>query len=109
MERVNWMESRECSDVTQKVFCENDGQAATNENTFVMAIAPSSITLYQDGQRYPKFDLAKAKTYLVKVNDKLARLVQDTIKKWDAADYDCRLLRLRSGQALLTVDLSDKP
>ena len=46
---------------------------------------PSSITLYKDGQGYPKFDLAKAKTYFAKVNDKLTKLVQETIRKWDLA------------------------
>ena len=38
-----------------------------------------------DGQGYPKFDLAKAKSYYAKVNDKLTRLIQDTVKKWNAA------------------------
>lgn len=109
---VNWWSY--CSDVTQEVFGEDGGHAAENENAFIMAIDPSlvhkerytgpemvtavpspntysaypnpsSITLYKDGQGYPKFDLAKAKTYFAKVNDKLTRLVQDTIKKWDAA------------------------
>jgi creatinine amidohydrolase len=46
---------------------------------------PSSITLYKDGQGYPKFDLAKAKTYYAKVNDKLTKLIQETIRKWDLA------------------------
>jgi creatinine amidohydrolase len=109
---VNWWSY--CSDVTQEVFGEDGGHAAENENAFIMAIDPSlvhkerytgpematalpspntysaypnpsSITLYKEGQGYPKFDLAKAKTYFAKVNDKLTRLVQDTIKKWDAA------------------------
>ena len=109
---VNWWSY--CSDVTQEVFGEDGGHAAENENAFIMAIDPSlvhqerytgpematalpspntytaypnpsSITLYKDGQGYPKFDLAKAKAYYAKVNDKLTRLVQDTIKKWNAA------------------------
>ena len=46
---------------------------------------PSSIMLYKEGQGYPKFDLAQAKTYFTKVNDKIARLIQDTIKNWDMA------------------------
>ncbi len=108
---VNWWAY--CSDVTLEVFGEDGGHAAENENSFIMAIDPSlvhkerynqdmvtanpspgtwsaypnpsSITLYKDGQRYPKFDLAKAKSYFAKVNDKLTKLVQETIRKWDLA------------------------
>jgi creatinine amidohydrolase len=108
---VNWWSY--CSDVTLEVFGEDGGHAAENENAFIMAIDPSlvhkerynqdmvtanpppgtwsaypnpsSITLYKDGQGYPKFDLAKAKTYFAKVNDKLTKLVQETIRKWDMA------------------------
>jgi len=108
---VNWWSY--CSDITLEVFGEDGGHAAENENAFIMAIDPSlvhrerynqdmvtanpapgtwsaypnpsSITLYKDGQGYPKFDLAKAKTYFAKVNDKLTRLIQDTIRKWDMA------------------------
>jgi hypothetical protein len=42
--------------------------------------------LYEEGQGYPTFDLAKAKQYYSRVNDKVARLVLDGIKRWDAAD-----------------------
>ena len=108
---VNWWSY--CSDVTLEVFGEDGGHAAENETAFIMAIDPalvhkerynqdmvtanpspgtwsaypnpSSITLYKDGQGYPKFDLAKAKTYFAKVNDKLTKLVQETIRKWDMA------------------------
>ena len=108
---VNWWAY--CSDVTLEVFGEDGGHAAENENAFIMAIDPalvhkerynqdmvtanpspgtwsaypnpSSITLYKDGQGYPKFDLAKAKSYFAKVNDKLTKLVQETIRKWDLA------------------------
>jgi creatinine amidohydrolase len=41
--------------------------------------------LYKKGQGYPKFDPAKAKTYFKKVNDKIARLIDETIRKWDLA------------------------
>jgi creatinine amidohydrolase len=41
--------------------------------------------LYKEGEGYPTFDLAKAKEYFTKVNDKLARLIQETIEKWDMA------------------------
>jgi creatinine amidohydrolase len=108
---INWWSY--CSDVTLEVFGEDGGHAAENENAFIMAIDaslvhrerynqdmvtanpspgtwsaypnPSSITLYKDGQGYPKFDLAKAKSYFAKVNDKVAKLVQETIRKWDLA------------------------
>jgi creatinine amidohydrolase len=108
---VNWWSY--CTDVTIEVFGEDGGHAAENENAFIMAIDPSlvhrerynqdmvtanpspgtwsaypnpsSITLYKDGQGYPKFDLAKAKTYFAKVNEKLTKLIQETIRKWDLA------------------------
>jgi hypothetical protein len=41
--------------------------------------------LYKEGQGYPKFDLVKARTYFTRVNDKIADLIQATIKKWDIA------------------------
>jgi len=109
---VNWWSY--CSDVTKEVFGEDGGHAAENENAFMMAIDPtlvrkerytgpemataipapntyaaypnpSSISLYTEGQGYPTFDLAKAKIYFTKVNEKITRLIQETIKKWDAA------------------------
>jgi creatinine amidohydrolase len=106
---VNWWSY--CADVTQEVFGEEGGHAGDNETAFVMAIDPalvqrdryrpelataypapntwiaypfpSSIGLYKEGQGYPKFDAAKAREYYRKVNDKVARLVQETIAKWD--------------------------
>lgn len=108
---VNWWSY--CSDVTQEVFGEDGGHAGENETAYVMAIDPSlvrkedykpematpmpapntwsaypfpsTIMLYKEGQGYPKFDLAKAKTYFAKVNKKVARLIEETIKKWDLA------------------------
>lgn len=108
---VNWWSY--CSDVTLEVFGEDGGHAGDNETAYVMAIDPSlvdktrykrematalpapnswsaypfpsSIMLYKEGQGYPKFDLAKAKTYFTKVNDKVARLIEETIKKWELA------------------------
>jgi creatinine amidohydrolase len=46
---------------------------------------PSSIGLYQKGQGYPKFDQAKADLYYKKVTDKVAALILEIVKKWDAA------------------------
>jgi creatinine amidohydrolase len=108
---VNWWSY--CSDVTLDVFGEDGGHGAENETAYVLAIDPalvqrerynpqmatalpppntwsaypfpSTIMLYREDQGYPKFDLEKAKTYFTKVNDKIARLIQETIKKWDMA------------------------
>ena len=108
---VNWWSY--CSDVTLEVFGEDGGHAGNNETAFLQAIdpalvaheryrremaapnpapgtwsaypAPTSIGLYKEGQGYPTFDAAKARVYFDKVNDKVGRLIEDTIRKWDAA------------------------
>jgi creatinine amidohydrolase len=109
---VNWWSY--CSDVCQEVFGEDGGHAGNTETAYMLAVDPalvvkerytgpemttalpapntwsaypfpSSIILYKEGQGYPKFDLARAKIYFQKVNEKMARLIQDTIKKWDLA------------------------
>jgi creatinine amidohydrolase len=108
---VNWWSY--CSDVTLEVFGEDGGHAGENETAYIMAVDPSlvskerynpnmatalpaantwsaypfpsSIMLYKEGEGYPKFDLEKAKTYFTKVNDKITRLIQTTIQKWDTA------------------------
>jgi creatinine amidohydrolase len=108
---VNWWSY--CSDVTLEVFGEDGGHGAENETAYIMAVDPdlvrtsyykpematalpppntwsaypfpSTIMLYKEGQGYPKFDLVKARTYFTKVNDKIADLIQATIKKWDIA------------------------
>ena len=108
---VNWWSY--CSDVTLEVFGQDGGHGAENETAYVMAIDPalvqkelykpemataipppntwsaypfpSTIMLYKEGQGYPTFDPVKAKTYFAKVNDKVARLIQETIAKWEMA------------------------
>jgi creatinine amidohydrolase len=109
---VNWWSY--CSDVTQEVFGEDGGHAGNTETAFMMAIDPalvqqhrysgpemataipppntwsaypfpSSILLYKEGQGYPVFDVAKARLFFDKVNNKIAGLIDDTIKKWDLA------------------------
>ncbi|PYK38665.1 MAG: creatininase [Verrucomicrobia bacterium] len=107
---VNWWSF--CSDVTLEVYGEDGGHAGENETAYMMAVDPSlvwkeryksdmvtaippntwsaypfpsSILLYKEGQGYPKFDFAKAKTYFAKVNDKVACLIEETIRKWDMA------------------------
>lgn len=108
---INWWSY--ASDVTLEVFGQDGGHAGENENAFMMAIDPSlvhrdryspdmatpnpapgtwsaypnpsSIGLYKAGEGYPTFNLAKAKEYYAKVNDKVANLVQEIIRKWDMA------------------------
>ena len=109
---VNWWSY--CSDVVQEVFGEDGGHAGNTETAYMMAVDPalvskerytgpemataipapntwsaypfpSSILLYKEGEGYPMFDLAKAKIYFAKVNEKVARLIQETIRKWDMA------------------------
>jgi creatinine amidohydrolase len=109
---VNWWSY--CSDVTLEVFGQDGGHAGNNETAFMQAIDPtlvhperytgpeltsanpqpgtwsaypfpSSIGLYKDGQGYPSFDAEQARRYFDKVNDKLGRLIEDTIRKWDLA------------------------
>jgi creatinine amidohydrolase len=55
-------------------------------NTWSAYPFPSTIILYKEGQGYPRFDPEKAKIYFAKVNDKIARLIQETIRKWDTAE-----------------------
>jgi creatinine amidohydrolase len=55
-------------------------------NTWSAYPFPSSILLYKEGQGHPIFDAAKARTFFDKVNEKIARLIADTIKKWDMAN-----------------------
>src|SRR4028118_1747230 len=108
---VNWWSY--ASDVTKQVFGEDGGHAGLNETAFVQAIDPtlvhperykddlatpypaagtwsavpfpSSIGLYQKGQGYPKFDQKKADEYFTKVNDKVANLILELVRKWDSA------------------------
>src|SRR5438552_6264836 len=108
---VNWWSY--CSDVTLEVFGQDGGHGAENEMAYMMAIDaalvrkehykpemaiaipppntwsaypfPSTIILYKEGQGYPAFDPVKAKTYFTKVNDKIARLIQEPIAKWEMA------------------------
>jgi len=54
-------------------------------NTWSAYPFPSTIMLYKEGQGHPTFNRGKAKKYFTKVNDKIARLVQETIDKWDMA------------------------
>jgi creatinine amidohydrolase len=48
--------------------------------------SPSSIGLYKEGQGFPKFDSVKARQYFDRVNQKVAGLVEETIRKWNMID-----------------------
>ena len=108
---INWWSF--ASDETKAVFGEDGGHAGLNETAYIQAIDPtlvkkerykddlataypsagtwqavpfpSSIGLYQKGQGYPKFDQQKADEYFRKVNDKVANLINEIVKKWDMA------------------------
>ena len=108
---VNWWSY--CSDVAQEVFGEDGGHAGNTETAYIIATDsslvrkqdykpnmatampapntwsaypfPSSIMLYKEGQGFPNFDSEKAKQYRAKVNEKVARLIEATIEKWDLA------------------------
>ena len=109
---VNWWTLAD--DITKAVFKENGGHAGNNETAYMQAIVPghihperykpematpnpapsgayyavpvpSTILLYEKGQGYPTFDAGQAKEYFRKVNDRVAEIVLDTIKKWDLA------------------------
>jgi len=109
---INWWSY--CADVCQEVFGEDGGHAGNTETAYMLAIDPtlvekkryrglkmataiplantwsaypfpSTILLYKEGEGYPNFDVAKAKAYFKKVNDKVARLIEETIAKWDMA------------------------
>jgi creatinine amidohydrolase len=108
---VNWWSF--ASDETKQVFGEDGGHAGLNETAYIQAVDatlvhperykddlataypaagtwsavpfPSSIGLYQKGQGYPKFDQKKADEYFRKVNDKVANLINETVRKWNMA------------------------
>ncbi len=108
---INWWSF--ASDETKEVFGEDGGHAGNNETGYIQAVDPSlvhperynddmatayptagtwsavpfpsSIGLYQKGQGYPKFDQKKADEYFKKVNDKVANLINETIRKWNMA------------------------
>lgn len=101
-------------DITKAVFKENGGHAGNNETAYMQAFLPayihperytkemaapgaipagaytavpvtSTIILYEKGQGYPTFRADQAKEYFRKVNDRVAEIIIDTIKKWDAS------------------------
>jgi creatinine amidohydrolase len=110
---VNWWSF--ASEETKEVFGEDGGHAGNNETAFIQAIDPtlvhperykgpeqttalpspagswsavpfpSSIELYQKDQGYPVFDQKKADLYYKKVTDKVANLINETVRKWDMA------------------------
>jgi creatinine amidohydrolase len=106
---TNWWSAT--SEVTFEVFGEDGGHAGNNESAYVQAVAPdhvhperydpdmasarqagitafpfpSSIVLYQEGQGYPDFDPDDAADYYARVNERMAELIDETIRRWDLA------------------------
>jgi creatinine amidohydrolase len=108
---INWWSF--AADETKLIFGEDGGHAGWNETAYVQAVDPtlvhperykddlataypapgtwsavpfpSSIGLYQKGQGYPKFDQQKANEYFRAVNDKVANLIIELVRKWDMA------------------------
>ena len=100
------------SDITLEVMGDQGGHAGNNETAYVQAIVPqhvhperytaemassrgegwsaypfpSSIILYEEGERYPKFDRDKADEYFRRVNERMAALISGTIEKWERAE-----------------------
>jgi creatinine amidohydrolase len=112
---INWWSL--AGDVTLEVFGEDGGHAGINETAFIQAIRPelvqrgrftgkdlatpnpapgawsatpfpSSITLYKEGQGWPKdFDQKKAEEYHSRVIAKVRALVLDVLQKWEKAGF----------------------
>ncbi len=108
---VNWWSLAE--EDTFAVFGQNGGHAGNNETAYIQAVVPehihpeqydpemavvnpagnawyavpvaASILLYEPGQGYPTFDRDQAEEYFRKVNDRVASLVEEIIRKWDKA------------------------
>lgn len=108
---VNWWDLT--LDITKEVFGENGGHAGNNETAYMQAVVPqhihperfekdmalpnatgtswfatpvpASIGLYAKGEGYPTFDKKQADEYFRKVNDRVAELIKDIIRRWDKA------------------------
>ena len=108
---VNWWSL--ASQETFDVFGEDGGHAGNNETAYIQAVVPehihpgrydpematpnaqggawyafpvpSSILLYRKGQGYPTFSPEQARAYFDRVNEKVAVLVEEIIRKWDKA------------------------
>ncbi len=109
---INWWSL--ASEETFSVFKENGGHAGNNETAYIQAIVPghvhperysqemataypersswhavpfpSSIGLYEKGQGYPTFDEKQAKEYFKQVNNRVVKLIDEVIRKWDLAE-----------------------
>jgi creatinine amidohydrolase len=109
---INWWSV--ASEDTFAVFGENGGHAGNNETGYVQAIVPdhihpgrysgeemttpypsgstwsaypfpSSIGLYEEGQGFPTFNQNQADEYFRRVNQRIGRLIQNIIAKWELA------------------------
>ncbi len=108
---INWWSL--ASEETFAVFGENGGHAGNNETAYIQTVVPqfvhpekyskemttpfpkgtswhavpfpSSIGLYEKGQGFPTFNKKQAQEYFDRVNNRVAELIEDVIKKWDLA------------------------
>ena len=108
---INWWSL--VPEITQEVFGNKGGHAGENETAYIQAIVPqhihperysddlaianpqgkswkatptpSSIGLYEEGKGFPTFKKDQADEYFEKVNNKVAELIKEIIKKWDKA------------------------
>jgi creatinine amidohydrolase len=108
---VNWWSL--ASDDTFAVFDQDGGHAGNNETAYIQAVVPehihperydpemavvnpagnawfavpvaASILLYEKGQGYPTFDSDQAEEYFRRVNDRVAGLIEEIIRRWDKA------------------------
>jgi creatinine amidohydrolase len=105
LERINWMEFREWvpakidtvllplgtmephgvtangSDIIAPVAIAR--AIAPRVSAMIAPVVPYGVTGSMDA--YPTFDMQKAKEYFAKVNDKVARLVEEIVAKWKLA------------------------
>jgi len=106
---INWWSLT--LDITKEVFGENGGHAANNETAYIQAVYPElihrerykadmamptsdswaavpvpyTISLYEADQGLPTFDAKQAKTFYLKVNQKITEFILRIIASWDKA------------------------
>jgi len=106
---VNWWSLT--SDISQEIFGDIGGHAASNETAYVQASYPEhihseryseemtmttnpawsaspvpyTISLYVEGEGYPTFDQGQADLFFERVNTRVAELINDVIARWERA------------------------
>ena len=106
---VNWWSLT--SDISQGIFGDIGGHAASNETAYLQASYPEhihserysqdmtmttdaswsaspvpyTVSLYVDGEGYPTFDQGQADLFFERVNARVVELINDVITRWDRA------------------------